>query len=413
MNRSINLRPYLEQKSINSYSEDLIKNIKMVSFFPDGMATPFGSFIYKMQKYPGDVDLLEEFTECCNIDQVVDKFIFRLKNMVNEIVNSPNHYFSEFKAGIDHIYDIDVGELINGVYHIPPLLRDLSIGLYDGHFLTKDEITIILNILDTPINNGDGYDEIFNLFRNKRILRWSVKEILAGKKILGNRVKTLHESLKDHTHVKIDVILLYNNRFIEMTNFVGLVADDGYGPQYININLAENHNIPIQLPIEIEKLYFSNYYYSPFKMAKRIYSLSRNKHDDETLRKIIPLVTGDISLLYQIKSEIEVLLRIYEINKTPPIKTIFKELDQMKGRISTVLDLDEKQQIEIFKIIDNINKTKINSKKVLLLENLNDNLLKPVINSHTIEYLESIGFNPPPSYLLPPQMSYAKIIRKY
>lgn len=403
---------YLEVKSEKSYSEPLLKNIKMVSFYPEGMATPFGSFIYKMQKYPGDVDLLEEFKDCCTKDDVVKKFIKNLHRVVKEIIKSPLHYFSEFKAGIDHVYDVDIGTLSNGVYYINNDLRDLSVSLYNNNFFDEYEITRILTVIDKNITNSDAYDEIFNIYRNRRILRWTEKEILDNKKVIGNRIKTLYDALFDHTHVKIDVILLYNNRFIEMTNFVGLTLINPKGEEsYINIKMQDSDDIQKDLPIEIEKLFFSNYYYSPFKMTKRIYSLSRNKGDEETIIKILPLISGDVSLLYQIKSEIEVLIRLYEINKNPPSKTIYNELDEMKGRIATVLFLNNEKQQKIFYLIDSINRTKDNKEKLNLLIHLSDDILKPEINYNTIKYLNEIGFNPPPSYLLPQKLTYSRISR--
>lgn len=412
MNISSDLRPYLETKPHESYPRDLIQNMKMITFFHEGLAVPFGSYIYKMQKYPGDVDLLEEFEDCCSPDKVIRKFIKSLLRVVKDIKSSKLHYFSEFKAGIDHIYDIDIGKLENGIYYINPLLKEISINLYKKKFLDKNEIVDILKIINRGIFTGDGYDIIFNIYRNRRILRWSVKEIEDGYKMLHGKKKKLYDALFDETHVKIDVLLLYNNRFIEMTNFVGLAyEDENKEIHFININLEKIHNIPITLPPEIEKLYFSNYYYSPFKMTKRIYSLSRNKQDENTLWKIIPLITGDVSLLYQIRSEIDVLLLILEKVKVPPIKTINKQLDEMKSRITFILEINDYRQIIIFSLINKAIDTKSIKNKIELLEKLNNSYFKPDINRLTIEYLETVGFNPPPHYLLPPEMSYAEIIR--
>jgi hypothetical protein len=59
-----NIDPFISTKPLSSYSEDLLRNMRMLTFFPKGLADPFGSFIYRIQKYPGDVDLIEEFQEC-------------------------------------------------------------------------------------------------------------------------------------------------------------------------------------------------------------------------------------------------------------------------------------------------------------------------------------------------------------
>jgi len=412
MNPSIDLRAYLETKPIESYPQQLINDMRLVSFFPNELATPFGSYIYKMQKYPGDVDLLQEFKECCSEKEVIDKFIKSLKRIVRDILKSKLHYFSEFKAGIDHIYDVDIGYLQNGIYHINPDIMDDTLALHDMGLFDDVELNAVRFVIDKKIFNGDGYDLVYNIYRNRRIIRWTAKEILKGYKLLHGKKKTLFESLSDESHVKIDIIALYNGRFIEITNFVGLTLDKGDGKLvHINIDMSENSDIQKYLPIEIEKLYFSNYYYSPFKMAKRIFSLSRNRKDEETLRIIIPLLSHNVSLMYQIKSELEILVRIFSIVKSPPIKTIAKELDEMKGRITNIVQLNDDTQIFIFEIIDTINRTKDVEKKIEMIDDLINTVFKPLINRLTIGYLQKHGLNPPPSYLLPKEISYRIITR--
>ncbi len=411
MLNSLPISRYLETKPLESYPIELLQDMKMVSFFKDELATPFGSYIYRMQKYPGDVDLLEHFQDCCSVDEVVDKFIKALHRVVKDILASKQHYFSEFKTGIDHRYDIDIGECTNGVYLIDPYLYTISMELFNRKLLDDNEIEKIAYIINNGIDNGDAYDIIYNIYRNRRVLRWSANEILRGYKMIGKMKKTLYDSLHDETHVKIDMLAYINNRYIEVTNFIGLEVRQENGEVYhINIDLNENHDIKKYLPIEIEKLYFSNFYYSPFKMAKRMFSLSRNKHDVATLEKIIPLVTSDISLLYQVKSEIDVLILIFEKVKVPPIKTILKELDYMKGRITTILPMNTKFQLLIFGLIDSMKKAS-NDQRLEILEELNG-YIKPYINYLTIDYLNSVGLNPPPSYLLPPDhFTYANIVR--
>src|SRR5271170_5836193 len=89
---------FLKTKPLSSYSKSLVKDIKMLSFYPEGMATPFGSFIYRLQRYPGDVDLLEEYVGTHSVEHVIKMFIRNLHRVVNDILKSKMHYFSEFKC---------------------------------------------------------------------------------------------------------------------------------------------------------------------------------------------------------------------------------------------------------------------------------------------------------------------------
>lgn len=416
LNPNENINKFTDVKPLSSYSKELLQNIRMVTFNPDADeddaedgAVPFGSFIYKIQKYPGDVDLIESFHDCCSVNDVIKKFIVNLKRVVKDVIGSKLHYFSEFKAGLDHRYDVNIGYCRNGRYMFDRDLKRCTRNLFSKGLLDDVEYNKVMSVLDSNMDNGDGYDIVFNVFRNRRVLRWSAKEVLAGKKDIGKKIISLEEALHDKTSVKIDVLLIYNNRFIEMTNFVILeVKDPESGlDEWINVDPNTQVMLRTQLPIEIEKLYLSNFYYSPFKMVKRIYSLARNQHDIYTLEKIIPFISSDTSALYQSKSEIDVLLLILENVKNPPIKTMNDQLDLMKGRLVNLLQFDDFQLDSAIQLIDLARNEKDLDKVYEILKTLNSKIIKPKINYLTVSYLNEIGFNPPPLYLLPPVLTYA------
>lgn len=393
------LKEYIKVKSPNSYSDELLKNIKMISFYPDGIATPFGSFIYAMQKYPGDVDLIQDFAECCDADHVVDLFIKQLHRVTRDILAAREHYFSEFKAGLDYDYDYDIGPLKNGKWLVNEKLYSHVIDMYAVDLFNENETATILYILESELFDADGYDLVNNIFRNRRILRWSADEILKGEKIVNDKKIYLFDALKDDTIVKIDMLALYDHRFIEMTNILTLsiLHPDG-DHEIINFKDA-NRDLRLELPFDIEKLFFSNYFYSPFKAVKRIFAVSRNYKDGEVLRRIIPLLTGNISLLYQIKSELDVLDLIFERAESIPIATINFELGQMKNRISNVLQLDDNVKESYYKTIDRvIHNNDPNETKQALLKAINSSI-KKIVNYNTIIYLDKVDMNPIPRRL--------------
>lgn len=417
---------FIEVKPESSYPENILKEIKLLSFSRNKTAEPFGSFIYRIQKYPGDIDLVEEFTDCCSVSDVVIKFASALKRIVGEINRKPFHYFSEFKAGLDNRYDINIGQMINGVYTPNPYLSSITYEMLRSGLFSSEENNIIQYILHKVQNfGGNEYDTINYIFRERKILRWTDEEILIGiKKLPVNKLITLEEALTHETHVKIDMIAELDGRLVEITNFLQLAYEKDGEIHTININLKEHDNIPVQLPKEIEKLYFSNMYYSPFKMVKRMYSLSRHNLDRELLNKIIPFVSSNTSLLYQIKSEIDTIILILDkiprqgLSLTPvvkpgfdlpnaPEKLIRDQLDNIKLRISTVLELSQDDIIKINNIINDINLTrkKNNNKNILYLKNLKK-ILVAYINMQTIDYLQNMGLNPPPNQYLPEVHTY-------
>lgn len=413
VNPNRNIRRFTEVKPDSSYPLSALKEIKLLTFGRDKTAQPFGSYIYRIQKYPGDLDLVEEFTECCSLDDVVTQFAKALQNVVRKINKERLHYFSEVKAGLDERYDVNIGEMLDGTYFPNLELKEFSQRLFKKKLLSKEENDIIQYILSSEeVLGEDEYDTIHYIFRNHRIIRWSDEEILKGFKILpGNKKITLKYALSqsgkndEENHIKIDMISELGGRLVEITNFFQLAYEDEGEMHLVNIDLEKNHDIPTQLPKEIEKLYFSNMYYSPFKMIKRMYSLGRHNLDQNLLSKVIPFVSSNTSLLYQIKSEIDTIILVIERIKSYPKKSIARQLDDMKLRLSTVLELSQDDLIQMNNMIDKINFITSKYEKVDLLKDLKK-LIVAHVNMQTINYLQKVGLNPPPYQYLPPKHTY-------
>lgn len=297
--------------------------------------------------------------------------------------------------------------MVNGIYSPNEKLSMISESFFENNLITGLENNIIQYILSKGNSLGqDEYDSIYNIFREHRILRWTDEEILKGSKILPTNKKImLRDALTHQTAVKIDMISEVGGRLVEITNFLQLAYEDGGEMHIINIDIGKVNNIPVALPIEIEKLYFSNMHYSPFKMIKRMYALARHNMDKDLLYKVIPFVSSNTSLLYQIKSEIDTIILILERINSYPKKTIHKEMDEMKLRISMVLELSEDDLITVDHIIDQVNLSDERDIKIILLKELKKYIVSH-INMQTIGYLEKVGLNPPPHKYLPPTTKY-------
>ena len=152
-------------------------------------------------------------------------------------------------------------------------------------------------------------------------------------------------------------------------------------------------------------------YYSPFKAVKRMFAFCRyHEFVDipvyrKILEKILPLISSGTSLIYQIKSELDAIIIILEKSSSIPKISIDKQIDSMKFRLSTVIEINQKTLIDINYQIDMINDTTAKEEKIELIENL-QKLLKKIINYNTILYLQKVGLNPPPRDVLPPQAKY-------
>ncbi len=410
------IEKYLARKPLDSYPDYVKKEMKIMSFFKKDLPISYGSFLYRVQKYSGDYDLLQHINYK-DEETTINTFIHILKTLVKSL--DKDHIYSEFKAGLDTKYLINIGHLHSGLYTPDKDLCEILYLKWKEDLFTDDEYQGMSTALEAighdPDNTElqcDGYDYIYNLIRNKQILRWTADEILKGYKIISkNRKYTLYEAIQDNTIVKIDLIVFLNNKFIEITNLIlltyiekGINGDEKIVP--INISEQALHN-PLSLQEDIEKMYYSDKFYSPMKSCKRIYAFMRatNGHFDY-LKNLIPVVAGEASLLYQLKSELEAILIVLnkKYNKLNLDRSIY-QLQDIKLRFNYAIDLTDNTIIILSHMIDGICKLK---SKETLIEHLEEliKLSKLLTNSLTIRKLNEYRFNPFPREFLPSQISY-------
>lgn len=408
---------FLETKPKTSYPKNVMNEVKLLQAAPNGDVTIFGSIIYRIQNYAADVDLLEEYKQKGTIDNVVKNFKNAIQRIVKNIQTSRGHYFSEIKCGADDRYDIDIGKLHNGVYSINTDLVNIITKYYEQKLMDREDcLTILNNIkkLGTSQHHEVIYDIISSVIRSYNVLRWSALEIQQGFKILpANKKILLIDALKMNEMVKIDELTKLNDKFIEITNIYFLSYIDNNN-KLIPINPVEN---PIEsLKNEIEKLYFSNMYYSPFKMVKRIYALCRLQNNysfdnilnenRDVLKKIFPFISSSMSALYQIKSEIGTIVLLLEKRKRVNVDN---QLDNMRLRLASIIEIDEDVLINMQQLIIKITADDNIDNKLKKIDRLTY-MIKKVLNFNTIVYLNKVYLNPLPSFLLPNYKKYDRLL---
>lgn len=412
-----------------SYPQSVLKQIYLLSAqkpHRQPKARIFGSYIYRFQKYPGDIDVMENFDceSCHSENDVVKKFFIALKKIINNVLKQKEEYYSEIKCGIDERYNLDIGLPIEGVWYPPKELLDEIFNLYNSALLEKKEFNMLKNILSRKgSHDSNEYDVVKYILRNHYILRWTAEEVLKNEKILPGNVKfKFTDGLRMDSLVKIDVITIINTRVVETTNVYYLAYKDGDVFHHL-----QSSNVIEGLKDEIEKLYYSDMFYSPFKMVKRIYafcrgsyiSIDRGYKDDPfdfkqsyeyVLNQIIPFLGGDVSFLYQLRSELDTIVLLLEKFKNPAKKAIFNTIDEMKIRISKILFFNDAYVNNLCSLLDYANAQKNNEAKIEILEEVMDEM-KRVINYKTITFLESVNLNPPAHFLLPNPIIYRNNIR--
>lgn len=378
-----------------------------------------GSYVQRIQKYPGDIDMFEYFVQDHDKQKVINKFEKEFKKIVRHVLAKRQHYYSEIKVGIDKRYDIKIGKLEQGNYKPAIGLEELIRKIYKQKLLTKEEAQIIIHILMKGQGyhlDADDYDVINNIIREHKILRWTAKEIERGALIRNGQMITLNEALGDNSLVKIDEITFINGNIVEVTNIYLLGYFDKNGdPIYINpipnINPVEKTDKSQGLKEEIEKLYYSNMFYSPFKMIKRLFSLLKISDFRDTpmaknfLIKLFPLISSNVSMLYQINSELSTIQLLLERSKSIPYTAIRDQISIIIDKVSNNIDLTDDQTYIFINFINRVLDTRNKSEMLHHLESAIQ-FFKRIINFQTIAYLNRIGANPLPDFVLPFILKY-------
>lgn len=479
----------IEKRPIESYTRDDIKNINLLSFTKN--ASIFGSASYKIQKYPGDLDLFEIFIEQ-GIDKTVSDFKTILVNKVKRIIKLKCHWITEVKAGIDKRFDLSIGELRDGIYtpNYQNLLEMYKIILSFSYKEDYEELFYLYNFLSSirysrfqeNIDNKtqEDYSKISEIIRNRKILRWKPKDIINERIVQNGELIFLCDALRDNSHVKIDMITYLDDRFTEVTNFFFLAAYCDNKLCLINTSYDftdPKKGIQIykeQISQEIESLFYNSDNF--FKGVKRMWAYSRSlflysssplsfvntftdsKNDKEmkdkeqyekTIMDLSPIISGNISMIYQIKSEIEAILLIlsfpsqfsfplsfplplplrhslsfYHMNMAKNDEKYSKDLENHKNNeecieekikkqiekwrvsFSHVTEWDNTFLLEIYSLLDPLYDYFCDSlesqreeyiKKFELLKEV----LKKKINQMTMKELINIGYYPIPKLFLP------------
>jgi len=388
-----------------------IKNIIKIITGNSKSIIPFGSWTYRSQQFPSDVDLISIEEKCCSKEEATKKFVKRIQNIVKKINDTKGVYLGDIKAGIDHVFKVDIGQIIYDnlgnatiINYDPEIIRGFIMEWSKLKLITTKEKNEILKLVTKKISQ-ESFEKLYEMLREKWLLRWSSDEILKGVKILpGNRKYTLGEAINDPTMTKIDVWTQISGRYIEFSNVLTLYMVDEKG-NYKLLNF-DNADVDIveALKYEIQKYAFSIKDLKLFKMVKRMWSIARMTGDEEMVFKLTELMQSDFGRLSQIISELETVMLMLEGIKNPPIKSIKKQIESWKYKLSNVYELDVDVE-SINKILDLVLARKMNTKKdkeyvVKVLKQLKTDLSK-ISNDNLYVVLQNIGLIPIPTNYLP------------
>ncbi len=286
---------------------------------------PVGTFKYKMFKYPGDVDLFEKIESCCSWNTSKINSALVLQDIVRNINNNPDIIFKDFKAGYDDRFKVYTGNIVNDHvddYIASYIRRDIT-NLYEAQLLNAARYSYLLSL----VKDQPSIMDVITLneeLRKHWLIRWNAQEIIAGYKLLAGNYKLYFDiALTQGSIVKLDIVSMIDDRYVEISNFYVILQRDRYGNvKFLSEELSDYGRSLIE---DVYKYYDTN----TLKSIKRLwmYLAFENRLCDLKLFK--DLFSGDIALYSQIVADIEVAIDLLSSNiKTYDQAFLFSSLNQ-------------------------------------------------------------------------------------
>jgi len=190
-------------------------------------------------------------------------------------------------------------------------------------------------------------------------LRWTYEEI---KKRENNGI-TFEMALKQKSMIKMDIVVLLNSRFIEITEVYNIYIDGSSNVDYSKENIMKELIDDMN-----EQIKEGNH----MKSLKRKYSILNLDNKDKAVReKLIDYFNSPIGLLNRSKSDLETMLTVIESPKFD-IDEIRNSLQMLKEIISAFPVENNLEMISMMKTKDKM--------KVPIYKQINR--LKEFINKH-------------------------------
>ena len=393
----------LQYKNVRSFSKETQNFINLVTIQED--IKPVGSQKFSVARYPGDIDLMEVVEHCCTIDDATRKIAKSIQKIARDIKETTNIYMGDFKTGLDIRYlplrnamgEInEYGKIIN---YDSDKIQNILVRLRKKRLITNHDFSKLTRLI---VKKPSAYQwtTLFKLAKKYWVIRWSIDEVIEGKKELGiklaeKKTMTLEEALRFKTVTKLDLWAPVDGRFTEITNFLSI--------SYMNKN---GKVIPVSpgLARYLERMIGDiKHYgdkkldsYKPMKMAKRMWALAVYIDDKKVLRKLYPLFSSGASMLYQIDAEIEVLIAMLEdesisreIIEDGTYEMIRTQVDQFKMRMSQIYDMVLNDEF-LYTIVDDITRTDEREFIIRKLKEFRESVSED-INTYSEEYLEKVG----------------------
>lgn len=311
----------------NNFPEDVMKVINAMTF-PGGKVKIAGSAALRSMLYSADFDGFDIIKK--------GNFAKSFKNVIQRLQAIPLCYIGDIKAGekkdwiiIDSSVAVIKGKLVGWNYEaVKEKVEELaSIGVF-----STQEAKEIEKYIKPHISIPEFF--ILKDLVRPQIVRWTPSEVLKGeKKLVDGSIFTLNDVIESPGTIKVDA--------------VSWVAGNHFSDFSMLYMFEENGSLENKLKISIEEDILKYYLEKNwFKALKRHYSLAKIEGRVEVMKRIFPILNGDLGRIYSISSDIGTLLYLFESKKKLPLSDIRFELEQFKARFGNVYETPNFLKVE-------------------------------------------------------------------
>lgn len=326
----------LRQKEYpTNYPSDVVKVLDAMTFTKGKGLKIMGTSGVRSQQYAGDFDGFERVNLTMNSDkEALKSLASRFKEIIRALRGMSNVFIGDIKGGVVPEWRIlpltAYVEKTKVVGYNAVQSRKVVDTLKEAGVITREEAEGILRKLLpnlTPVQLIDLKNEL-----KYHIVRWTPTEVLHGsKKLADGRTYTLEDGFSSPGITKLDVIaLVQNNRYTDFS---------------VIYQFSNNGRILNPEPIDFQKAIKESILYyktkkNPFKVLKREFSLARVQKDEKQLKRLQRLLDSDLGKLYLVMSDIGTLITLLRDHTGIPMEKVRYEIDQFKGRLSTIYSME-------------------------------------------------------------------------
>ena len=378
-----------------NYPPEIIRLIETVSFSGGRDVSIVGSSSLREIRYFADVDCYERTQiKGSSRADALKNASKRFRKQIKNVLSYPLTYMTDFKAGsiedfvvIPKDAHIHKGKVLG---YSAVESRNKVNHLFNHGVITHEEHISALELLvDKPSPTQ------FLLAKDKlrfNIIRWTLDEIMKGKKVYRGKKVSLAEAFGQPTIIKLDLITLVdNNRFIEVSIIYELL--------HIGHHQLNGIGHPDYAGMLRDSLLEYSVEGQVFKVSKRQFSLLRFLNKKSKANELISYFNSDLGLLYSIISDLDTLVLLVETTKHLPRKRVEFELKHLPARLGGISRLKDilLDEPDILHQLKTIEQKPRNIKAIEMLSNE----LKHILNKNAKASLTSLGFYPLTAFYLP------------